>query len=215
MSFQLTSNHINQLIPNSQFKDKIQNAINEVISYYDIDHAPRRVRYFVSQCYFETQSFTKWVENLNYSTPERLCNVWPTRFSLNKNQNKAYAPDYINNPEKLGNLVYANRNGNGNAASGDGYKYRGRGAFHLTFKNNYKNYSSKRYNDLTRVENPELVENFLDAFMSAGWFWEINNLSKNADNDEFTLTTKIINGSGITVPQRLEILKKINSILQW
>lgn len=215
MPFQLTDNHINQLLPNSQSKDQIKEAINEVISYYRIDQIPRRVRYFISQCYFETQSFTKWVENLNYYTPERLCVVWPTRFGLKQNTTKAYAPDYINNPEKLGNLVYANRNGNGDVNSGDGYKYRGRGAFHLTFKNNYKNYSLKRYNDLTRVENPKLVEDFFDSFMSAGWFWDINGLSKNADNDEFTITTKIINGSTTTVPQRLEVLKKVNSILQW
>jgi putative chitinase len=127
----------------------------------------------------------------------------------------AYAPDYIKNPQKLGNLVYANRNGNGDVASGDGYLFRGRGAFHLTGRVNYTNYSKAVYGDLHIVSNPDLVLSMADAFMSAGWFWNNNGFNALADSDSFTEVTRIINGSTKTVPERIPVLNKANAILRW
>ena len=37
------------------------------------------------------------------------------------------AAPYNRNPEKIANLVYADRMGNGSEASGEGFKFRGRG----------------------------------------------------------------------------------------
>jgi putative chitinase len=191
-------------------------AINATMTRYQIDQAPRRVRYFIAQSFFETQSFTLWSENLTYTTPERLCEVWPSRFSMtHADGNKAYAPDYVKNPQKLASLVYASRVGNGNDESGDGWTFRGRGAFHLTFRGNYASYSRDEYGDDRIITSPDLVSRPLDAFASAGWFWHANALSPLADSDSFSTLTKCINGSDATVSQRLDVLNRVNAILQW
>jgi putative chitinase len=191
-------------------------SINDTTARFGIDTTARRVRYFVAQSFFETQSYTKWSENLVYTTPQRLVTVWPHRFTMDKSQtNLAYAPDYVNNAQKLANLTYANRYGNGNEASGDGWKYRGRGGFHLTFKNNYQKFSMDTYKDGRIVSNPDLVSQPQDAMLSAGWFWTSNGLSALADTDSFTRATEVINGSAETVPARLPVLTKVNSLFTW
>jgi len=127
-----------------------------------------------------------------------------------------YAPDFVNAPEKLANLVYAAREGNGDVASGDGFAYRGRGGFNLTFHNNYAAASKYLYNDpSTYLNNPDLVAAPKDAMLSAGWFWQSNNLNALADTDSFTQVTKIINGSTVTVPQRMPLLNQANAIFTW
>jgi putative chitinase len=203
---------------NSTIKNSLDlaQAINTVAAEFQIDQNPRRVRYFVAQSFFETLSYTAWSENLFYKTPERLVEVWPSRFTLDQSDtSKAYAPNYTANPAKLANLVYANRDGNGNSSSGDGWTFRGRGAFHLTGRTNYQEYDDQVYKDGHVVANPDLVMQPLDAFKSAGWFWNKHNLNALADTDQFTAVTKIINGSTDTVPQRLPVLNKVNSTLTW
>lgn len=191
----------------------LTDAINVTIKRFGIDQNIRRVRYFIAQVAFETGNFRHFVENLNYTSAARLVQVWPSRFSMDaRAKNKAYAPDYVNNPEGLANLVYSNRMGNGSPASGHGYKYRGRGGFHLTGLDNYKRCSIALYGDNRLVDNPDLVntKDFKDAIASAGWFWDTNKLNPLADRDEYTNVTKIINGSTATVPARLEYLRRAN-----
>jgi len=215
MAYLITTSQLNALVPLGAQAQALTDAINATMTYYGLADQPRRVRYFIAQSCFETQNFSRWVENLMYTTPERLCAVWPSRFAMQPMTNKAYAPDYVNNPAKLANLVYAGRNGNGDAASGDGWLFRGRGGFHLTFRNNYAAYSRARYGDDRIVQNPDLVAQPQDAMMSAGWFWSTNNLNALADADQFTNATRVINGSTDTVPQRLPVLNKANKIFTW
>lgn len=169
----------------------------------------------MAQSYHETLQYTKWEESLVYKTAERLPVVWPKRFSMLKNDatGKLYAPDYINNAEKLSNAVYSDRYGNGNIASGDGWKYRGRGAFHLTFKGNYSAASQGIYSDDRLVVTPDLVATDWDArWATAGWFWDLNKFNTLADADQFTRVSTIIQGDASTVPQRLIALKRSNEI---
>ena len=108
-------------------------------------------------------------ENMYYTTPGRLAEVWST-FSTYKNskgqtvrapkgQGSKYANElaksgkYIKNPEALGDFIYGNRMGN--IEPGEGYKYRGRGLNQLTGKKNYKAIGDKLGVDL--VNNPDLL----------------------------------------------------------
>lgn len=194
------------------FTPELLTAINDTLSKFNIDTS-LRTSYFLTQAYFETANFTRFIESLNYSTPSRLVAVWPHRFTEDQTDTtKCYAPDYTGNPEKLANLVYANRDGNGDVQSGDGWKYRGRGGFGLTGRDNYTKCSANTYGDDRLVTNPELVEAFEAGMMSAGWFWDEHKLNALADANEFTKITHVINGSETTVPERLVVLHKANLI---
>lgn len=205
------------MITNDQLRDfagrsdqGLVDSINAVLDRFAINNA-RRVRYFLTQSAFETKMFTRFEEDLYYRTPERLPAVWPSRFTMDRNNTrKGYAPDYVNNPEKLANFVYGGRNGN--RAPDDGWRYRGRGGFHLTFLDNYRSYSQAIYGDDRCVTNPDLVAQAADAMMSAGWFWDQHGFNQLADADMFTKVTSDINGSAVTVPQRLTVLKQANQI---
>lgn len=226
MTYQVTTQQLSRFAPNVDPKivQPLTDSINATLVKYSIDQTPRRIRYFVSQASYETQGFTYWSENLNYTTPERLCAVWPSRFTMNQLVCTANGPffacDYINDPQKLANLTYANRNGNGDVASGDGWAFRGRGGFHLTGRGNYAAYSSDVYGDSHIVAAPDLVAQPKDAMLSAGWFWQKNGLNAQADADAFTETTHRINGAtgqalADLVKQRLVVLNQANKIFTW
>lgn len=192
----------------------IVDQFNECIGRFDLS-TWRRVRYFIVQAAHESEMFTRFQENLMYTTPERLVAVWGNRFSMKQGGPLLYAPDYVRQPEKLANAAYANRFGNRDAASGDGYKYRGRGWFHVTFADNYRDYGKAAYGDPSKfLVNPDLLMTLPDAALSAGWFWQSRGLNALADADQFTKVTGIINGSTVTAPTRLVLLNKANQIFK-
>lgn len=184
-------------------------GINQTLERFEINTS-RRIRYFMTHAAFETLGFAKFVENMNYRTADRLVAVWPRRFSMEHEPNKAYAPDYVAKPEKLANFVYGGRNGN--VEPNDGWDFRGRGGFHLTFRDNYAAYSQDVYGDDRVVQEPDMVALPADAMMSAGWFWDSRRLNQLADSDSFTKVTTIVNGSAATVPNRLITLNKANTV---
>jgi putative chitinase len=90
----------------------------------------REVAHLLGQCSQESMNFLRVRENLNYNAAG-LFSMFKSHFST-----LASAEAYAHNPEKIGNYVYANREGNGDEQSGDGYRNRGVGYIGLTFKNN-------------------------------------------------------------------------------
>lgn len=140
--------------------------------------SPKRVVHALAQIYCESGALNATSENLNYSA-QRLMQVWPSRF-----KSLAMAEQYAHNPQKLANLVYANRMGNGNEASGDGWKYRGRGFIGLTGKEQYEKFN--RYDLCTEdvLLNPDKVAEYPLNLVSALWFWETHKLNDIADLDD-------------------------------
>lgn len=165
-----------------------------------------RVANFMAQMAHESAGFTRLEENLNYSA-EGLARVWPSRFKdKTTGMPNALALRLHRKPEMIANHVYANRMGNGDTASGEGWAFRGRGIIQLTGKTNYKHASQDLYNDLSLVDNPDLVKDDLSvSAMVAVWFWCKNDLNDLADKNDTVTISKRINGGIIGLEHRLEL----------
>jgi putative chitinase len=153
----------------------------------------REVASFVSQAAHESGGFTRLEENLNYST-NRLCEVWPKRFTPSLAAECAYKP------EKIANIVYADRMGNGPPQSGDGSRYRGRGIFQLTGKRNYAACALALQTDLRVM--PEFLLTPDGAALSAAWFFHENGLDALAATPGVEDETRRLNGGVIGLNDR-------------
>ena len=146
----------------------------------------RAVGHFLAQLAHETGHLSRMSEGLNYTSPERLMAVWPSRFKT-----IASALPYVRNPEKLANYVYAGRMGNGTPESGDGYRYRGAGGFQVTGK----------YNHLLCAEHfgiqPSKVGDWLrtpeGAMRSSAWFFTKSGAMVQAELGKLDKVSDIIN----------------------
>jgi putative chitinase len=168
---------------------------------YKID-IPGILHEFIAQVAHESGEFSIKTENMYYSTPERIVEIWPSRFNLTGTGGKLNAKDYIRNPQKLANSVYANRMGNGDAASGDGFRYRGAGFLQLTGFESFKKYAD--YIKKNVADTADLVRNTDEyALDSACWEFAIDkSLNDEAERDEFITITKRINGGLTNLPDR-------------
>lgn len=195
-------NKIKEYIPTNVF---IQ--IPDVLQKFEIN-TPLRLAHFLAQCEHESNNFKAINENLNYSAKGLL-----TTFKKYFSEETAKLYEY--KPEKIANIVYANRIGNGDKTSGDGWKYRGRGYIQLTGKDNYKAFS-KTINENV-VENPDLVS-LKYPLLSAAWYWNSRNLNTLADKGSTELIvksiTKKVNGGTLGLQERIKNFNFYYSLLK-
>lgn len=182
----LTESSLAKMLPRNKNIADLLKSFNVVFPKYEINTV-NRVAGFIAQCGLESGDFTVLKENLNYSA-DGLNKIFPKYF---KNAGRD-ANEYARNPEKIANIVYANRLGNGDTASGDGWKYRGRGAIQLTGKSNYTEFAKSI--GKTLEETVTYLETMEGAIESACWFWKTRNINQTCDSDDIVLMTKKING---------------------
>ena len=161
---------------------------------------PARAAHFFAQTAHESGNFKAFSENLNYGA-KGLLGIFKKYFPT-----EAKAAEYERKPEKIANLVYANRMGNGDEASGDGYKFRGRGALQLTGKDNYKAFAD--YMKQPEImDNPDLVATKY-SFESAIFFFDKNKLwaicDQGVSDASILALTKRINGGTHGLEDRKE-----------
>jgi len=197
----LTLDKLQKLLPTRN--DKVEEWYEAMCKYFpkfEID-TPLRVAAFIAQCGHESNGFTTLKENLNYSA-DALNTVFPKYF---KNAGRE-AEDYHRQPEKIANVIYANRMGNGDTESGEGWKYRGRGPIQLTGKDNYQRFANDFFDDPDTVMNdPDLLcDHIPTALLSAIWYWTKNNLNNEADAKDLRKMTKKINGGYIGMEDRVK-----------
>jgi len=195
-NFDFTEDKFSQCIPNKNSHEWFL-AVYPILDQWQINNK-NRVAAWLAQTGHESGNFKYLVENLNYSA-KRLTEVWPRLFPTIEIANQ-----YAENPEKLANYVYANRNGNGNTESGDGYKYRGRGIIQLTGKANYRDCSIGIFGDDTLLINPDKLIEYNTAVQSACWFWNNKNLNQYADDGDMETITIRINGGTNGLNDRLD-----------
>lgn len=146
---------------------------------------------FLAQIAHESGEFTIKQERMNYTTPQRIVDVWPSRFNLSGTDGKLNAHDYTGNAEKLANEVYANRMGNVDAASGDGYKYRGGGFLQLTGKGDYIKYAA--YICKTIEETADMIHTD-DHWAMDSAAWEYVIVKRLLGETDILKITKAVNG---------------------
>lgn len=170
-----------------------------------------RAAHLIGQCAHESGRFKRLVEALNYTTTQRLMDVWPSRFPSH-----ASAAAFVNNAEGLANKVYANRNGNGDAGSGDGFRFRGRGYIQLTGRANYAEFGPLVGADL--IADPDRAADPATAWAVAGNF--LARRTRNgktalewADIDSFESVTRIVNGGIHGLEERRELTVRVLAAL--
>ena len=186
--------------------DTVIAQIPGVVEKFEIN-TPLRLAHFLAQCGHESGGFKAVSENLNYGAAG-LQSIFKKYFTAES------AKEYQRKPEKIANIVYANRMGNGNQASGEGYKFRGRGFIQLTGKDNYTAFDKTVEDDI--LANPELVATKY-PLLSAAWFFHKNGLHKIADEGAtdavVTKVTKRVNGGTIGLPDRIKHFNEYNNLL--
>lgn len=99
----------------------------------------------------------------------------------------------------------------GNTQPGDGYRYRGRGLIQTTGRANYRDTGDAL--GLPLEEQPELLEDPLNACRSAGYFWQSRRLNELADAGDFVAITKRINGGVNGLADRQAYYAKAQEVL--
>ena len=169
-------------------------AMCEILPLWEIDTA-ERVAGFIAQCGHESRNFNVLTENLNYSA-KALNTIFPKYFKRAGRD----ANEYHRQPEKIANVIYANRMDNGNADSGDGWRFRGGGILQLTGRYNYTEFGEDV--EMSAEEAVDYVRTKKGALDSACWFWDENNINKHCDNMDIVKMTKRINGGTIGLEDR-------------
>lgn len=201
----LTKDHVEQMLHGNPDIGEWFSAMSLLFPKYEID-STARIAGFIAQCSHESQNFKTLEENLNYSA-EGLNKIFPKYFVRAGRDAQAYHRQ----PEKIANIVYANRMGNGDTASGDGWKYRGRGVIQLTGKDNYSRFAKHIGKSLD--DTIAYLKTKQGALESACWFWKTNGLNEIADSGDIVAMTKRINGGTIGLEDRKAHYAKALAIL--
>lgn len=164
--------------------------IRQACARYEINTI-RRLAAFLTTLGHESGFIPGREENLNYSA-KRLSEVWPNRFRDGHGKPNALALSIAGNPERIANIVYANRMGNGPPESGDGWRYRGVGPPQLTGLSNHKAFAKAM--GMTIDDAEVYIRTLEGGVMAAAWFWEENDINRFADTPGISDETKRING---------------------
>ncbi|MCB1048311.1 MAG: glycoside hydrolase family 19 protein [Calditrichaeota bacterium] len=158
----------------------------------------RRLAAFMGQVYVETAGLTRLEENLRYSTPERLDQVFSAVHGV------ADAAELIAaGPQAIANRIYAGRLGNGDEASGDGWAFRGSGFLQVTGRDNFRALGTVLGIDLEA--DPDQAREPATAARLAFAFWTSTGCNRWADSWRIERITRLVNGPGMHAKaQRLE-----------
>ena len=182
-----------ELIHRDDWKDWYE-AMLEILPLWEVNTI-ERVAMFIAQCGHESAGFRVLTENLNYSA-KALNTIFPKYFRRAGRD----ANDYHSQPEKIANVIYANRMDNGDSDSGDGWRFRGGGILQLTGRYNYTQFAKAM--EMTAEEAVDYVRTKKGALDSACWFWDTNNINKWCDAMDVVGATKRINGGTIGLADR-------------
>lgn len=190
-------------------------ALNEAMREFAIE-SKLQAAHWLAQLAHESTEFSRLVENLNYTDPERIARIFRSSFDLDGDrvvdpEEIEFARDFVRNPILLANRAYAGKNGNGAESSGDGWRYRARGPIGLTFKDNYARAGQAL--GLPLVEQPEIVMDPDVGARVAGWYWTDKRIGPLAEADDLRAVTKKINPGLAGLDDRRRYLTTAKQVL--
>ncbi len=190
-------------------------ALNEAMREFAIE-SKLQAAHWLAQLAHESTEFSRLVENLNYTDPERIARIFRSSFDLDGDrvvdpEEIEFARGFVRNPILLANRAYAGKNGNGAESSGDGWRYRARGPIGLTFKGNYARAGQAL--GLPLVEQPEIVMDPDVGARVAGWYWTDKRIGPLADADDLRAVTKKINPGLAGLDDRRRYLTTAKKVL--
>ncbi len=153
---------------------------------------------FLGQVLHESAHLERLVESLTYSTPERICAVWPKRFPV-----VADARPYVRNPEALACRVYNGRMGN--TGPRDGWLYRGRGLLMITGRDGYA--AAGRALGLDLLRDPDQLARPDVALRSAIAWWEDRIPDRLLGDEDITAERRMVNGGVIGLAECVRITR--------
>lgn len=188
----MTLDNLRTIMPNCKHPELFIDHINEVFKAYGWDEIPIQAA-FLGQIAHESQELNALSENCNYS-PQFLMKFYNKKFLTR-------SPfDFKGKPEKIANIIYANRFGNGNEASGDGYRYRARGGIGITWKFNYE--KIKELLGIDCVNHPEMLEEPEWAIKASAAFFKWQKLDQLALKNDLDALTKKVNVAALGADKR-------------
>ena len=190
----LTKDHVIHILHGNADAAAWADAALEILPKYEIN-TPNRIAGFFAQTCHESMNFSALSENLAYraETLEKLFSKYFSKAGRN-------AADYAKQPEKIANVIYANRMGNGDTASGEGFKFRGRGIVQLTGKDNYTAFGKSV--GMTAEQVIDYVQTKKGALESACWYWNSRNINAVCDVNDIVKMSKLVNGGTIGLEDR-------------
>lgn len=168
--------------------------------------------HFFAQAAVESTGLTEFTENLNYSTKERVKEVFQKPLSnknnvdqtLNEIFDNVKTPSGEDRKKKLAKLVYGERKDLGNITKEEGWTYRGRGLVQITGKDAYKNVGKileafgidKKNLKCDLVNNPDLVASDIKlATIASMAFFRYKNCNMhvlcNGQNNTYAVTSAV------------------------
>lgn len=144
----------------------------------------------------ETGGLRLLVENLHYTSPERLVANWPRRFPTIES-----ATPYLRNAPALAERVYGGRMGNDHP--GDGWLYRGRGLIQVTGATAYRQLAAD-----IGLPVPALIammETREGAAKTACAWWRANGISRIATERGPVAARERVNGGKIGMKEFLAL----------
>lgn len=148
---------------------------------------------FLGNILHESLYLTRLEENLYYTRPERLMQVWPSRF-----KSLVRASQYTRSPQKLADYVYGDRLGNIN---GDGWSYRGSGLIMVTGRANFE--MIEEATGIPVVDNPDLLRR-ADTSLEVAIAWWEGRVPDSAVGDRVRVR-KAVNGGTIGLRETTRI----------
>lgn len=214
----LTGDILRKVVPNltTQRANELALISNTLCPVYGIDSADE-YHEFIANVAHESGGFRIRKESLNYTRPERLVQVWPSRFTLKNESGKKDARQWVNRPKDLANLVYGGRMGN--IQSNDGATFVGGGFAQITGRDAYTMFTrfinNRNLSRYTMQQVADLVQtNDHWAFDSALWFFCVfKDLEELAAQDNFREVVRRWNGGFVGMADRQQYYERAKQFI--